>query len=245
MPLRHHNPSRRALLALAMSGAAFAASSVVPQPVRAAQADDLLAAAAHAARAPEPVRADVTITRDDATTKAVIVQRGATRYVETAKGTRALVKPGKIVVRDAGGIREAAPDAKLDDTNVALNDLAVVSPSTRRTPQVSDTGPMGNVVTFAPPTPSPYVLVVETFDPSSSVLTRGKYYEGQINNLVRLRRDGGYAEVGGRPKPGEIVIDTVRPASTTTLALVWTAAPQTGPLGLETLRGPSQLGGGR
>src|SRR5690606_10189517 len=103
-------------------------------------------------------------------------------------------------------------DATLDDTNVTLDDLAVVSASTRRTPQVSDTGPMGNVITWAPAPPSPYVLVVETFDPSSNVLTRGKYYEGQINNLVRLRRDGGYTEVGGRPKPGEIVVDTVRPA---------------------------------
>jgi hypothetical protein len=239
---RHQLSSRRpAMLVLALAGTLLAASSVAPPPIRAAQADDLLAAAATASRSPAPVRADVTITRDGATAKAVIVQRGATRYIETAKGTRALVKPGKIVVRDAKGIHVAAPDATVDDTNIGLNDLAVVSPSTRRTPQVSDTGPMGTVVTFAPPTPSPYVLVVETFDASSAVLTRAKYYEGEINNLVKLRRDGGYTEVARRPKPGEIVMDTVRPAATTTLTLVWTAAPDDTAPALATLRGPSLL----
>lgn len=230
------------MLAAAPIVAVLAASSVVPPPVRAAQADDLLAAAAHAAAAPTPVRAALTITRDGASDAGVVLQRGRVRYVETKSGTRALVKPGKVVVRDGTRLREAAPDAALDGSNVLLSDLAVVSPSTRRTPQISDTGPMGTVLTWAPPQPSPYALVVETYDPTRAVVTRTKYYEESISNLVKMRRDAGYTSVGGRPKPGEIVMDTVRPTSTTTLALEWSEAPETPALGLDVLRGPSRLG---
>ncbi|MCW5890098.1 MAG: hypothetical protein KIT14_06050 [bacterium] len=241
MPRHQHSRCRRALLVPALAGAMLAASSVAPPPVRAAQADDLLAAAAHAAAAPIPVRATATVGRDGASDAGVVLQRGRVRYVETRAGTRALVKPGKVVVRDGARLRKAAPDATLDGSNVLLSDLAVVSPLTRRTPQISDTGPMGTVLTWAPPPPSPYALVVETFDPAQSAVTRTKYYEESISNLVKMRRDAGYTSVGGRPKPGEIVMDTVRPASTTTIALAWSEAPQAPALGLDLLRGPSQL----
>lgn len=242
MPRHQHSSRRPGLLALALAGALVAASSVAPPPVRAAQADDLLAAAARASSAPAPVRADLTISRDGAADTGVVLQRGRTRYIETKAGTRALVKPGKAVVVSGGRLRAAPPDATLDGSNVLLSDLAAVSPTTRRTPQISDTGPMGTVLTWAPPPPSPYVLVVETFEPTAAVVTRAKYYEGTISNLVKMRRDGGHAEVAGRPKPAEIVMDTVRPTSTTTLAFTWSPAPQVGALGLDALRGPSQLG---
>src|SRR5687767_3164383 len=100
-------------------------------------ASDILDAIARNARFPAPARADVRIEhrRDEVKTDGagVILGRGHTLYVETRDGTRALVRPSKIVVRQddrgRGRVARAAPGARLGKTDILLEDLI---PVTRR-----------------------------------------------------------------------------------------------------------------
>ena len=50
-------------------------------------------------------------------------------------------------------------------------------------------------------------------------------YRDLINNLSKTRRDTGFVTAGGGSRPGEITVETVRQATTTTLTLTWRDAP--------------------
>lgn len=205
--------------------------AVAAAPVDAASLPELLAAVAAHARFPVATRADVRIERRRdgtvTTADAVFLGRGHTLYVETRDGLRALIRPGKIVVREGGRVLRAASGARLGATDVLLEDLVPVTPRMFAVPQVSDEGPTGTVVTGAPAFPSARALIVVTLDSADRVLTRAKYYEKSVTDLAAFRRDEAFTSVDGRVRPTRIVVERPRDGSTTTLGVAWRPAPDT------------------
>ena len=213
----------KALIVLAtVAGVASAPATSLPE---------LLAAVSKTQRFPEPTRADVRIenTQDGKTTSgaAVFIGRGHTLYVETQDGTRALVRPAKILV--LGGTRavRAKPGARLGATGVLLEDLVPVTPWMLKVPQVSDEGPTGTVVTGAPAFPSARALIVLTIMPDERVVSRAKLYEKSISDLASFWRNDEFVDVGGRPHPVRVAVDRLKEGATTRLELAWRAAPET------------------
>lgn len=219
-------PMRRATTLLALACATFPSSAVADS------VSDLLAATSAAARFPTPARADVKIERkrDDKATAgaAVFLGRHHTLYVETRDGTRALIRPSKILVRTKnGGVKRAASGTPLGATDLLLEDLIPIGPGLFKVPQMSDQGPTGTVLTGAPAFPSPRVLIVLTIDPDDDVLTRGKYYEKSISDLAAFRRDEEFTRIDDRPRPTRITVDRSRDGTSTKLDLTWRPAPDT------------------
>ena len=200
---------------------------LVAASARAEGLGNLLPLVARQARAPRPLRADVRIEREGGPPiEAVLLERGRRRYLETRTGTRALLSPGKVVVVHNGRVRRAPPDAALEGTDILLEDLEPFGVGTLTVPQVSDEGPTGVVVTGAPAPPAAYVLLVHTMDPERGVIEKTKYYRDSVTNLVKMGRNDGFTEVGGRWRPGTIAVERIRPESrTTTLTLAWKEAP--------------------
>src|SRR5262245_18181881 len=149
------------------------AGQLLASPAAADSVSEILSPIAANARFPAPTRADVRIERrrDEAKGQVktdgtdVLLGRCQTLYVETRDGTRALIRPSKIVVRQDGRIARAAPGTRLGTTDVLLEDLLPVTRWLLKVPQVSDQGPTGTVVTGAPAFPSPRALIVLTIDP--------------------------------------------------------------------------------
>ena len=214
-PLRHHSRGAIPILCL-LAATAWA------QELR-----DVLPKVAQQARAPRPLRADVRLARDGAPVlEAVLLEHGRRRYLETRTGTRALLSPSKAVVVRGGRITRAAPGMALDGTDVLLEDLEPFGVGALTIPQVSDEGPTGMVVTGAPTPPTAYALLVHTIDPDRAVIVKTKYYRDSVTNLIKMGRDDGFTEVGGRWRPDTMAIETFRPESrTTTLTLAWREAP--------------------
>jgi hypothetical protein len=198
---------------------------------RAASPVEVLHGVAANARFPVPTRADVGLARqrnDHATTaRAVLLGRGQTLYVESDDGTRALIRPGKILVRRGGRVVRAEPGARLGDSDIRLEDLVPVTPTLLGIAQVSDDGPTGIVITGAPAGPSSRVLIVLTIDPDRPVVTRVKYYEGTISDLATFRRDDEFATVDGHLRPTHARFERPRDDASTEATLAWAAAPDT------------------
>jgi hypothetical protein len=200
-------------------------------PAAAGLSDELLAAAAANARFPASTRADVRLERrdGDATTsvEVVLLGRGRVTYLETRDGLRALLHPGKIVVRAANGrVTRAAAGTRVAGSDLLLEDLLPVGPTLLRVPQVSDQGPTGTVVTGAPAFPSARALLVLTLDPTTHALLRAKAYEKSISDLAAYRKDEAFVDLGGHARPTRITIDRAREGTSTRLEVAWRAAPE-------------------
>jgi hypothetical protein len=217
---------RRAAAMLALACAAL------PGRVEADAVSELLAATSAAARFPTPARADVKIERkkDDKSTAgaAVFLGRHHTLYVETRDGTRALIRPSKILVRTKDGVVRAKPGTPLGATDLLLEDLKPIVPGLLKVPQMSDQGPTGAVLTGAPNFPSPRALIVLTIDPDDHVLTRAKYFEKSISDLAAFRRDEEFSRLDDRARPTRISVERSNDGTSTKLELTWRAAPETG-----------------
>ena len=216
---------RRATTLLAL------ACVTLPGRVHADAVSELLAETSAAARFPTPARADVKIERkqDDKSTAgaAVFLGRHHTLYVETRDGTRALIRPSKILVRTKDGVVRAKPGTPLGNTDLLLEDLRPIVPGLLKVPQMSDQGPTGTVLTGAPGFPSTRALIVLTIDPDDHVLTRGKYFEKSISDLAAFRRDEEFTRIDDRARPTRITVDRARDGTSTLLDLAWRAAPET------------------
>jgi Outer membrane lipoprotein-sorting protein len=219
-------------------------SAVVCAPVGAQTLRELLPVVAAEARAPHPLRAEVRIERDGRPAgEAVLLARGRRVYLETRAGMRALLSPGKVVVVRDGRVVRATPGTVLEGTDLLLEDLEPFGTRSLSTPQVSDETPAKVVVTGAPPPPSAYVLLVHTIDRERNVIVQTKFYRDSISNLVKIRHDDDFVQVGGRWRPSTMTVETFREPSTTRLTLGWREAPAA-PAVLFTpagLRSPSPL----
>jgi hypothetical protein len=195
--------------------------------VRAESLADLLAGVAENARFTSTARADVDIecVSGCRPARAVLLGRGDALYVETKAGLRALVRPGGVSTTGDGPQGPAAGDPRLEDTVVLLQDLEVFVASSLKTPLISDDGPTGVVVTGAPATSSPYSLLVYTIDRERRVVVKTQYYRGAINNLVKIRRDGGWVNVDGHWRPSEVTVESIVDGAQTRLRLAWRGAP--------------------
>jgi hypothetical protein len=199
---------------------------LVSGSARAEGLSGLLAAVADNDRFQPTIRADVRVQCIPActTARAILLGRGDAVHVELRDGGRALVRPGVVLIAAEGRAVDAPLDARLGDTTLFLRDLAVFTPSTLALPQISDDGPTGMVVVSAPRGPSPYSLLVYTLDREKHVVVATKYYQDAINNLVKLRRDGGFAQVAGHWRPAEITVEDLLTKATTRLTLAWREA---------------------
>lgn len=189
---------------------------------------ELLQGVATNARFDAPARADVRIECTGCKAggaQVAIVGRGEALYVEVKDGMRALVRPGDVLVARDGKAVKADVGQALADTDVLLEDLAVFTPASLKTPQVSDDGPAGVVVTAAPAFPSSWVLVVHTIDADQHAIVRSLRYRDAVNNLAATQRNSSLVRVGNGWRPQEIAAETLRKATTTTLKLAWRDAP--------------------
>ncbi len=242
MIARMRTPGHAGALLLSLT-AALGATLATP-PARGQDVRDILRLVATDARSTTPLRADGRIVREGADpVDVVLLARGDRVYLETRDGTRALIRPGRAVIREDGGLVRATPDAPLPGTDLLLLDLAPFTRGAIAHPQISDDGPAGVVVTGAPALPSAYVLLVQTIDPEHPVIVRTKYYRDDVTNLVKMRRDGELIEVAGRWRPGRIAVEAFRPPNTTTITLAWREAADAPPAAftLKGLRQPSPV----
>ena len=195
------------------------------RPARAVSLVELLSAVAIEARTPSTLRADMRIEHEGSpAVEAVLVASGRRVYIETRTGTRALLSPGKTVIARRGHVVRA-PVGMVLAGDVLLEDLEPFGAHSMPVAQVSDENPVGIVVTGAPAPPSVYALLVHTIDPERSVILQTKYYRDSISKLVKIRKDEDFTQVGGRWRPAAIGVESLRPPSSTRLALVWHEAP--------------------
>ena len=159
------------------------------------------------------------------TTAAILLGRGTTLYLEARDGMRALVRPGKAVLVANTRVVRAVPDQALPGTDLLLEDIAVFAMTTLKVPQISDDSPAGVVVVGAPGVPSAYVLLAFTIERDTHAVLRTQYYRDSIGNLVKLRRDGAFVELGSRWRPGEIAMEDLRQRTSTKLTLTWREVP--------------------
>jgi hypothetical protein len=197
--------------------------------VRAEPLPELLQAVAANARFDTPARADVRIECTGCKAsgaQVTLLGRGEALYVEVKDGMRALVRPGEVFVVRGGKAAKADVGQTLADTDVLLEDLAVFTPASLRTPQVSDDGPGGVVVTAAPAFPSTWVLVVHTIDPEGHAIVRSLRYRDAVNNLAATQRNLNQVRVGNGWRPQEIAAENLRKATKTGLKLAWRETPE-------------------
>ena len=57
--------------------------------------------------------------------------------------------------------------------------------------------------------------LVHTIDPERAVILQTKYYRDSISNLVKIRRDEDFTQVGGRWRPARSAVETLPPAPRT------------------------------
>jgi hypothetical protein len=203
---------------------------LAPAVVQAGDVKGLLERVGAAATSPVTLRAEGQLERTDAEPlPIVLLTRDDAVYVEARDGVRILVKQGKAVAETKGDVREIPTSTALAASDILLEDLAPVSATRFEVPQVSDESPDAVVITGAPRSPSAYVLLVMTVEPERAVVERTKYYRETVTNLVKMRRDSEFALVGGRWRPGRIVVEQFRPPRTTRLTLTWKEAPEIGP----------------
>jgi hypothetical protein len=201
--------------------------AAAPPAVTAETVSEVVERLAEHARFDAPTRADVRIECTEpcpkAGSQAIVLARGDAVYVELRSGLRALVRPDRIVVAEAGKVGAAPPGKTLGDTNVLLEDLVVFTAASLSVPQISDDGPAGVVVTAAPAKGSAYALMVHTIDRERAVILRTLYYRDSVSNLVKTRRNTGFVQVASRWRPAEMTFESIRGA-TTKLTLAWREA---------------------
>ena len=73
------------------------------------------------------------------------------------------------------------------------------------------------------PHDSQYSLVVVTFDREKQVPVKVMSYKDTLSHLLRMRRENGHQQVGGRWLPSEISIENFPLKVTSTLTLKWSA----------------------
>ena len=188
--------------------------------------DDVLERVESRARFGRVMRADVRITCEPAcrTTRAILLGRGDTVYVEVEGGLRTLVRPQAVLVADGGRVAPAEPGKRLGDTGLLLADLAVFDRRVLRTPQISDLGPGEVVVSAEPLPPSTYALVVYTIDPANDRIVKTLYYQGSVNALAKMRRDSAFTPIAGASYPAEVRVEDMRTTATTWFKLAWREA---------------------
>ena len=75
------------------------------------------------------------------------------------------------------------------------------------------------------PTASQYSLVVVTFDRTRKVPVKALYYRDTLSNLVKMRTDDGYVQVGKTWLPTSVSMETFKLRTRSALTVRWNANP--------------------
>jgi hypothetical protein len=180
------------------------------------------------------LRADVRVTRADGSQDTAVIladpARGAAFVAVKSDGFRALTpldwKTGKALTK-SGALAALGTDDPLGALGLRAMDLFPAWAHDYSTAFISDETPHEKTVTVYGKKDIPYSLFVITFDKERLVPTLTKYYRERFNNLVRLRKDEGYAMVGARPRPQKITIIDYTDDTTTTYDVTWTEVDTT------------------
>jgi len=158
----------------------------------------------------------------------MIVRPPADAYIELhASGVKALLPSDGPAQRWAPGARSPesfAPAASLADSYFTREDLEPFRLSRYADARISDDSEGEITVTLVPKN-SQYALEVITFDREKLVPVKTLYYRDTVNNLVKMRRDGGHVLVGRKWLPTTISMETFKLRTRSTFTLRWTQNP--------------------
>lgn len=177
-----------------------------------------------------PVRADIKITRNNASEDRALLmidpERGRQFFAARNSGWRSLLPLtwGKGVAVTSASARPSSlgTDERLAGSDLRGMEIFPFWQTDDRTAFISDDNRTEKTVTIYMPETTPYSLLVLTFDRAKMVPTMVKYYKDTMSNLVRLRQDYDFVMVGSRPRPGRINIRDFSTATETRVELSWT-----------------------
>jgi hypothetical protein len=207
-------------------------ATTVALPARGEDLAALLAGATAAARPRVTVRGEgaLVTTSPEGTTQArvAVLQRpGGDVYLEVQPpGARALLlADGTAWLSAAPGKAAAAfaREAPLAGSEFSREDLQPFDAARYGSPTIVDRSPAETTVQLDPHA-SQYTLVVVTFDRAKQVPVKVMSYKDTLSNLLRMRRERGHEQVGGRWLPSEIAIENFPMKVISTLTLKWTTA---------------------
>lgn len=200
-------------------------------PARGEDLAALLAGATAAGRPSTAIRGDgeLVTTSPEGTTKAriAVLQRPSGDLyfeVQPPEARALLLADGSAWISPAAGKPPAAfaADAPLASSEFSREDLQPFDASRYGSPTIVDRNPSQTTVQLDPHQ-SQYTLVVVTFDREKQVPTKVMSYKDTLSNLLRMRRERGHQQVGGRWLPTEIEIENFPLKVTSALTLKWSA----------------------
>lgn len=217
-----------------MSRLSCAIALLISTAVAPARGEDLatfLAGATAAAHPSATVRGDgeLVTTSPDGTSRArvVVLQRpSGDLYVEVQPpdAQALLLANGSALLSPRPGAAPVAfaNDAALAGSEFSREDLEPFDAGRYGSPTIVDRSPAQTTVSLDPHD-SQYSLVVVTFDREKQVPVKVMSYKDTLSHLLRMRRENGHQQVGGRWLPSEISIENFPLKVTSTLTLKWAA----------------------
>jgi hypothetical protein len=212
-------------------------SFVTSLAASAARGDDLasfLAAASEASKPNAPIRGSgtlVTTSPDGTSTQQIVVAQrpnGDLVLAVQPPGARALLPAqGDAVLSPAAGTAAApfALDASFAGSEFSREDLMPFTLSRFGSPTIVDRNGSETTVSLDPKKPTQYSLVVITFDRDKKAPVKVMVYKDTLSNLLRMRRDGDFVQVGGRWLPQTVTMENFPLRTISTLKLTWSEAP--------------------
>lgn len=199
-------------------------------PARGEDLAALLAGATAAARPSATVRGDgeLVTASPDGTTRArvAVLQRpdGALYLEAQPPGARALLSAdGRAWSAGPGAAPQPfANDAGFAGSEFTREDLEPFDAARYGSATIVDRNPSQTTVSLDPHA-SQYSLVVITFDREKQVPVKVMSYKDTLSHLLRMRRESGQQQIGGRWLPAEVTIENFPLKVTSTLTLKWTA----------------------
>lgn len=207
---------------------------LIAPPARGEDLAALLAGATAGSRPSATLRGDgeLVTTSPDGTTKAriAIEQRptGDLYFEVQPPGARALLLADGTAWLSPSPAAAAAAfplDAPLAGSEFSREDLQPFDAGRYGSPTIVDRNPSQTTVQLDPRA-SQYTLVVVTFDREKQVPVKVMSYKDTLSNLLRMRRERGHQQVGGRWLPTEIEIENFPLKVTSRLTLTWSAVDE-------------------
>jgi hypothetical protein len=226
----NQNPRYRNAAALAAITAAITLTLPLPQTVEArSDLDAFLERTGRMAAYTQPLRADITIQAGDGETEEAVLivdpVSGRQFFAIKSSGYRALSPldwtDGKAVAKSGAAAGHHGADDLLGGLDVRPMEFFAYWAGDYQTAFISDDNRLEKTVTVYAKEGVPYILFVVTFDKEKLVPLISKYYQGEMNNLVRIRKDSDHVMVGSRPRPQKIVITDYVERTESTFLISW------------------------
>jgi len=212
----------------------FAAASVFSAPPADAGPSDLASFLERAERMfahNRPVRADITIHRNDGSNDSAVLiidpETNRQFFALKSTGWRALSPlnwtPGKAIEKAGASPVDHGADELLAGTDLRAMEFFVFWKTDYSKAFISDDSRLEKTISLYADDTLPYRLFVVTLDKTRMIPVLTKYYKDSLRNLVRIRRDSDHVMVGSRPRPQKIVITDYSENRESTFELSWHA----------------------